>query len=110
MPTTISINGGRWYGEKEPADIEVLKDKLKTHPLDPWAAHHYGDKFVSSVLDRNGSPTGEKRFWGNFAGDPHAFDLRTDEKPLIDELSGLIAANMESEAFLQAKRAAGIKR
>ena len=107
--TTITINGGRHYGDKQPDSIDVLIEQLKTRTLDPRFERHYADRFVSTILDRNGQPTGEVRFWGDFAETPHAFDLRTDEKPLIEQLGSLIKTNMQSEAYQAARRAAGIK-
>jgi hypothetical protein len=109
--TDIKVNGGRYYGDVEPAGIEVLIEQIKTRTLNPVVEKYYQDRFFSTITDKNGEPTGEVRFWGSFADDPpHAFDLRTDDPALIQQLKGLINANVQSEAYVQAKRAAGIIR
>jgi hypothetical protein len=105
----IKINGGRHYGDKEPDSIDVLIEQLKARTLDPRFERHYADRFITTITDKNGEPTGTIRFWGDFAETPHAFDLRTDEQPLIEQLSNLIKTNIQSDAYQQARRAAGIK-
>lgn len=96
MTTTINFNGSKFAGDG-PDSIEVFKERLRTEPLDPMF-----EEYGCFAYAKEGHE-GYIRFWGNFYNLSAAFSIDTNDDDLIVELVKLIKANMESEAYLEAK-------
>ena len=90
MGTTIISNGSKWLGEP-PDPIEKLLEVLASHPL-------------NRVFERCGNfigpSAGGTRFWGNFEGLSHVFDIETDDPDVIGRLTAAIRENQRRPDYL----------
>ncbi|QEM67504.1 hypothetical protein FO488_04660 [Geobacter sp. FeAm09] len=96
--TRITVNGGKAHQE-QPDSIDKLMEALDAHTLDP-RFERYADKFISKDQE-----SGTTRFFGSFVDAQRMFDLRTDERGLIEQLSSAIQKNRSTEQYKQARAA-----
>lgn len=95
-PTTqITSNGCKWHGES-PDPIEKLIEVLGENTLDP-RFEQCGDFVIPQEY-------GRVRFFGNFLGLSHVFNITTDDSEIIDQLTVAIRTNQASEEYQAAKR------
>lgn len=94
--THITANGAKSYKE-QPDSIDKLLEALDTYTLDP-RFERYADKFISKDQE-----TGTTRFFGSFVDVQRVFDLRTDERGLVDRLTAAIQKNRSTDFYKQAR-------
>lgn len=100
----IISNGSKWVGQS-PDTIDTLLEVLSKHTLDP-RFERYGDFVRADTPDiyiRDGHSQvipGAVRFFGNFIDISHVFNIRTDETVIIKALTDAIAANKQTQAYL----------
>lgn len=95
--TLIHSHGSTWAGQLyEP--LGALDRMLATAPLDPtfeatgrFSFPHHAEK-------------GVWRFFGNFHGVSHGFNIETTETDLIERISGAIRENMRRPDYRQARK------
>lgn len=90
----VHWNGSKFAGE-EPDSVDELLRVLAEHTLDP-TFEKYGN-FAENQAD------GVVLFWGNFYDLSHGFSVETDERELIERLTGAIRANQETAAYKEAR-------
>lgn len=94
--TIIHSNGSKYMGQK-PDSIAKLVSVLKAHPIskDFFFKRHkiYEDRIEKYSLCPITKENGVYRFFGNFDGVSHVFNIQTTEPKLISTLKGAIMNN-----------------
>jgi len=104
--THIISNGSHWAGEEQSSIAELL-EALQSEPLDP-TFEKYGNFIINpEPIEGIGSPI---RFWGNFFGLSHVFQIDTDEPSAIALLTEAIRANQSTPAYKQARKLRGLSK
>jgi len=92
----IFSNGSKWAGEA-PDNIEKLKERLKTHPLDPTFEKYGNFAFKGRK--------GKYFLFGNFRDISAVFNIETDNQKVFLEMKKLIRENQRRPDYIKAKEA-----
>ncbi len=101
----IKSNGSKWAGQ-QPDTIETLLNVLQTYTLDP-TFEKYGN-FITDYNpihwdDKNKHLKGCMSFFGNFRTLSHVFNIITDDRGIINQLTVAIRNNQETNEYKEYK-------